>query len=171
MAVLTLYEASDPATALRRLTDPADIALALKDMGVDFERVEASLDPAALPLDLMAALGARYGFQTWDIVAIRPDTPGLDALRRTFGQEHTHEDPEARLFLAGGGSFYLRDDHRVAHLACVGGDLLHIPSGLRHWYVFPEDGFQALRLFSRTSGWQARYTGDAIAEQFAGTGP
>ncbi len=124
--------------------------------------------------DVLAAYGpeidrlkGRLGLQSVDIVSLGPDHPDRHDLRRRFLAEHTHDDFEVRFFVAGSGLFYIHVDDRVHGLLCEAGDLIGIPAGTRHWFdMGPRPDFRCIRLFTDPAGWEAHYTGDAIADRF-----
>jgi len=145
--------------------------------GIVYERwtVHEGLDEADEAAVLEAyrpeieTLEARLGLRAADVVALGPDHPERAALRRRFLAEHTHDDFEVRCFVAGRGLFYIHVGDRVHGLLCEAGDLIGIPAGTRHWFDMGErPDFRCLRLFTDPAGWEARYTGDAIADRFPG---
>ncbi|RYD95627.1 MAG: cupin, partial [Sphingomonadales bacterium] len=70
-------------------------------------------------------------------------------------------------FVEGSGMFYLPAGGRVHLLLCAAGDLIKVPSGLKHWFdMGPAPRFCAIRLFTTPDGWVAKFTGEPIAHQF-----
>jgi len=123
----------------RTLRDAAEVARALATIGIDFSRVEIPADVTAAPADRVlaayereiAALKERGGYVTADVIDVRPDTPGLDAMLAKFSREHWHDEDEVRLIVSGRGIFHIR----------------------------PKDGpVHAIRLFQDPCGWTPRYT-------------
>jgi len=50
---------------------------------------------------------------------------------------------------------------------CEKDDLISVPANTKHWFdMGPNPVFTAIRLFNNPEGWVARFTGDAIAEEF-----
>jgi 1,2-dihydroxy-3-keto-5-methylthiopentene dioxygenase len=102
-----------------------------------------------------------------DVIKLTPDHPQAGALRAKFLSEHTHTEDEVRFFVHGAGNFILHLNGRVYDAHCTQGDLISVPSGIRHWFdAGPEPFFTALRVFTDTSGWVAHFTGDTISERF-----
>lgn len=102
-----------------------------------------------------------HGYHSMDLVVLHPATPGLgDALAR-FDQPHTHAGDEVRYILDGEGLFGFFDAAGHERVFAVGpGDYLRIPAGVEHRFTLTAARrIKALRLFSDTAGWTARYTG------------
>ena len=51
--------------------------------------------------DEVAALKARGGYQAADVIALKPDTPNLDAMLSKFDKEHLHDEDEVRFVVSG----------------------------------------------------------------------
>lgn len=175
MSELTIYaRPDDPAPQV--FTDFEGIRDHLDAIGVGFERWEASKPLAAdggqeevleAYKEDVARLTQQYGFQSVDVVALTPDNPKKGELRQMFLSEHTHDDFEVRFFVDGSGMFYLHPGDAVYMMRCDRGDLISVPAGTRHWFdMGPEPFFKAIRLFTTPDGWQANFTGDAIADDY-----
>lgn len=175
MSELTIFaRVGDPAPQV--YTDFDSIRDRLAAIGVQFERWEASqpLSHGAGQDEVLAAyredierLTAQYGFQSVDVVSLTPDNPKKDEARQMFLSEHTHDDFEVRFFVDGSGMFYLHPGDEVYMVRCDKGDLISVPAGTRHWFdMGPEPFFKAIRLFTTPDGWQANFTGDAIADEY-----
>lgn len=175
MSVLTIcYEDGNP---LRDpITGHAAIAAELKGLGVRFERWPADrvLPPDADQESVLEAyrepveqLKAEYGFQSLDVVALRPDHPQKEELRRKFLAEHTHADFEVRFFVDGSGVFYLHGGGLVFVLLCEKGDLISVPANVPHWFDMGErPDFKCIRFFTVPDGWVGDFTGSRIAAGF-----
>ncbi len=176
MTELRIFADDDPQRTLLLSTDPEQIREHLQQIGVEFERWEAAheLDAQATQDEVIEAyrdsinrLMRRHGFRSVDVVSMRPDHPEREALRAKFLSEHRHDDFEVRFFVDGQGLFCLHVDDRVYAVLCTRGDLISVPAGTRHWFdMGPAPSFTAIRLFTTEDGWQARFTGDDIAERF-----
>ena len=185
MTRLTSYDAAAPFAARGTLHDFAPIAAAVVATGASLERwqVGTPLAGDASDADILlaygehiAALKARGGYQSQDVVRLTPEHPDRVPLRQKFLAEHVHDDDdEVRFFVEGSGLFYIHHDGAVHALECTAGDLIVLPAGTRHWFDTGEfPSFTAIRLFTTPEGWAARYTGDTIAEAiptYAGTAP
>jgi 1,2-dihydroxy-3-keto-5-methylthiopentene dioxygenase len=176
MSLLTVYFEDTPSTPQFRTDDGARITAALREVGVRFERWDASLrlsaeDDDATVLQAYAADIARLrqegGYRSVDVLRVQPDNPKKSELRAKFLSEHTHAEDEVRFFVEGVGVFYLRLAGRIFMTQCERNDLISVPAGTRHWFdMGPSPRFTVLRLFTNPDGWVARFTGDAIATRF-----
>lgn len=165
----------DPLWTTAPLTDPAAISDFLAARGIRYEAWRLPDHVAALAarprlddgdkralLDAFEAeLAAKAddGYASADVVAIRPDAPGLaDALAR-FDRLHFHDDDEVRAIVAGRGIFgFFDDDGRQFLLTVEAGDYIAVPAGVWHWFYCDDARFvTALRLFRDAEGWVPRY--------------
>lgn len=176
MSRLRIYEDARPEPVLADLTDHAAIARELAQVGVRFEQWEATqaVEPGASQDEVIAAyrsdidrLMREEGYQSVDVVSLRPDHPDRAAFRAKFLNEHTHAEDEVRFFVAGAGQFTLHIDDKVYEVLCESGDLIGVPDRTRHWFDMSESPyFIAIRLFTNADGWVAEFTGEDIAERF-----
>jgi len=176
MSSLTVYHESAPEQPLKLLTHAEDIAATLAELGVRFERWQASapIAPGASPDEVLAAYAAEIqrlkdeqGYVTVDVVSLNADHPQKDELRAKFLDEHRHGEDEVRFFVAGRGLFTLHVEDHVYAVLCEKNDLISVPAGTRHWFDMGErPHFVAIRLFNNPEGWVAKFTGDEIAGRF-----
>lgn len=176
MSQLTIYPDHAPETIILDTQDGAEIAAALHEIDVRFERWEtqAPLPDGANDDDVMAAyakdierLKAQNGYQSVDVIRLSSDHPQKAALREKFLSEHTHSEDEVRFFVEGSGIFYLRVDGKVYMTLCTRGDLISVPTGVKHWFDMSQNPhLTCIRLFTSKEGWVADYTGDKIADDF-----
>lgn len=176
MTRLTVYPDTDPATVLLDTRDGGDIAEALAEIGVVFERWNAahSLAEDADQEAVLAAYDAEVsrlmkegGYRSVDVARVKPDNPQAGELRKKFLAEHTHDDDEVRFFVEGAGAFYLRKGGKVYRVVCERNDLISVPAGTTHWFdTGPAPDFCAIRIFTTPDGWVGHFTGDDIAERF-----
>lgn len=176
MSKLRIYSEDDASITVQTLTEPEAIRHTLGEIGVVFERWEASreLAPNATQDEVIDAyrgsidrLMTAYGFKSVDVISIAPDNPNKAAIREKFLQEHTHDDFEVRFFVEGQGMFYLREHGKVHAMLCTRGDLISVPAGIKHWFdMGSEPALKAIRLFAIPEGWVATFTGDRIADRF-----
>lgn len=174
MSILRIYD--EQARELERHSRHEDIASRLREIGVAFERWEASrpLAASATQEEVLAAyrtqvdrLNAEYGFTTVDVVSLRPDHPDRAAMRGKFLNEHTHDDFEVRFFVEGKGIFYLHASDKVHAILCERGDLISVPDGTRHWFdMGTAPDFKCIRFFTKPEGWVGNFTGSDIAQRF-----
>lgn len=176
MSKLTIYTDQEPSKPILETTDGVQIADALKEIGVRFERWEAAQQLAedASDEDVMQAyaheierLKRENGYQSVDVIRMLPDNPKRGEFRQKFLSEHTHSEDEVRFFVEGAGIFYLRTGGKVYMTLCEQGDLISVPDGTTHWFdMGPKPFLTCIRLFTSTDGWIANFTGDQIAERF-----
>ena len=176
MSSLTVYHQSNPDVPNKVLTHLEDIAATLAEVGVRFERWQASapIQPGAAQDEVIAAyrpqidkLMAEQGYVTVDVVSLNKDHPQKDELRAKFLDEHRHGEDEVRFFVAGRGLFSLHIADNVYEILCERGDLLVIPANTWHWFDMGErPSYVTLRLLGQADGWQAEYSGDEIASRF-----
>jgi 1,2-dihydroxy-3-keto-5-methylthiopentene dioxygenase len=176
MSRLRIFDDQRPDAPLAVHTDHAAIAAELGRVGVRFEQWEASqpIAPGASQEEVIAAYRAdidrlmrEEGYQSVDVISLRPDHPDRATLRQKFLSEHTHSEDEVRFFVAGAGQFTLHIDGKVYDVLCEQGDLIGVPDGTRHWFDMSEAPyFVAIRLFTNKEGWVANFTGEDIAQRF-----
>jgi 1,2-dihydroxy-3-keto-5-methylthiopentene dioxygenase len=174
MSALTVY--SEQAEVLQHSVEFADIAAKLAQLDVQFERWQANARFAsdAEPQTVLAAyqadierLNQRFGFQSVDVISVKPDHPNKDTLRQKFLAEHTHSDFEVRFFVEGKGLFFLHVAGQVFAVLCEQGDLISVPANTPHWFdMGSAPDFKCIRLFTTEDGWIAEFTGNEIALSF-----
>ncbi|HEV7557809.1 MAG TPA: cupin domain-containing protein [Kofleriaceae bacterium] len=161
----------------RTLTNPDDIAIRLREIGVHYERwaadrpladdvtAEAVLAAYAGPV---AELKQQGGYLTADVIDISPNTPNLDAMLAKFSREHWHDEDEVRFIVAGRGIFHLHPlGGAVVAVEVVPGDLLRVPRGTHHWFdLCSERRIRAIRLFQQMSGWAPQYTDTGVDAKY-----
>lgn len=177
MSRLRIYSDTDGALTLETRY-PAAISERLNAIGVGFSRwyakAEVPITAGASPESVLAAfrtdidqLMQAGGYQSVDVVSMRPDHPDRAIFRTKFLNEHTHAEDEIRFFVAGSGLFSIHAQGQVFEIECCQNDLINLPAGTKHWFDMGEAPFfVAIRIFTNPSGWVAQFTGDAIAEKF-----
>lgn len=176
MSALTVYSDNNPQQVLLQTEQGDEIARALGEIGVRFERWQADRELTAQmgADDILAAYGAEIerlkqqeGYVTVDVVSMLPDHPQKDEFRQKFLSEHTHSEDEVRFFVDGQGMFYLHAGDRIFQVLCCKNDLISVPANTTHWFdMGPAPRFTAIRLFNNPEGWVANFTGNDIAERF-----
>src|SRR5262249_55016055 len=156
MAIVRIPEAQ------RSIDDPAAIATFLARYGIDFERwhsdVSAAANAAAETIlatyaEKLDELKARGGYVTADVIDVKPDTPGLDAMLARFNSEHWHDEDEVRFIVEGRGVFHVHPAGApVFAIEVQPGDLIRVPRGTHHWFDLCADRrIRAIRLFQDPS--------------------
>jgi 1,2-dihydroxy-3-keto-5-methylthiopentene dioxygenase len=176
MSRLRIYAADNAAAVQLETRNPRAISAQLAEIGVGFERWQAShkIAPGASAEAVLQAYRAdidrlmqKGGYQSVDVVSLYPEHPERAALRQKFLNEHTHAEDEIRFFVAGSGLFTLHVNARVFEIECRQNDLINLPAGTKHWFDMGEaPSFVAIRIFTNASGWVAQFTGSQIAQQF-----
>ncbi|MBV9886009.1 MAG: cupin domain-containing protein [Acidobacteria bacterium] len=167
MAVLRI---PDENKTLREQTEIRDH---LASIGIDYERWEiadrVAADASADEILKAYApeiekLKARGGYVTADVIDVKPDTVGLDAMLAKFSIEHTHDEDEVRFIVEGRGLFHIHPaTSSVVALEVEAGDLIRVPRGTLHWFdLCGERRIRAIRLFQDTTGWTPHYTNSGI---------
>ncbi|WNN49552.1 1,2-dihydroxy-3-keto-5-methylthiopentene dioxygenase [Siccibacter colletis] len=173
MSGLTIFSDNDATTALWQSRDAEEIKAQLNAQGVRFERWAADRELGAEP-DAQTVIDAyqhaidrlvqEKGYQSWDVISIRPDNPQKAAMRGKFLNEHTHGEDEVRFFVEGAGLFCLHIGDKVYQVLCEKNDLISVPAGTPHWFdMGSEPSFTAIRIFDNPEGWIAQFTGNDIA--------
>lgn len=176
MSALSIYSEAGGTPLAATIRDHAVIAEKLSSLGVQFERwqAESVFAADAEPQDVLNAyqgsidrLMQQYGFQSVDVISVKPDHPGKQQLREKFLAEHTHSDFEVRFFVEGQGLFYLHVGEQVYVVLCEQGDLISVPANTPHWFDMGENpDFKCIRLFTTEDGWLADFTGSDIGKAF-----
>ncbi len=153
----------------RTLEDRQQVTEYLAGLGIDYERWQPShpVTPDAPPEEILAAyapeiekLKARGGYVTADVIDVKPETAGLEAMLAKFNREHWHDEDEVRFIIQGRGLFHIRPRNGpVVALQVEAGDLIRVPRGTWHWFdLCPDRRIRAIRLFQDPAGWTPHYT-------------
>jgi 1,2-dihydroxy-3-keto-5-methylthiopentene dioxygenase len=157
----------------RSLQEHNEIRDYLAGIGIEYERwglakgvpadasAEQILSAYAPQID---ELKRRGGYVTADVIDVRPDTTGLDAMLARFNIEHRHDEDEVRYIVAGRGLFHIHPEPGpVVALEVEAGDLIRVPRGTLHWFdLCGERRIRAIRLFQDISGWTPHYTHSGV---------
>ena len=162
----------------RTITDPQEICDYLQPHGIWFENWEVA---GRLPenadndqiletyAEEIERLKERGGFVTADVIAVNPETPGLDEMLAKFSKEHTHSEDEVRFTVAGQGVFHIHPENGpVFGIHVEAGDLINVPADTKHWFDLCDDKqIRCIRLFEDASGWTPHYVDEPIHEGYA----
>jgi 1,2-dihydroxy-3-keto-5-methylthiopentene dioxygenase len=163
MALVTIREND------RVLKDPAEISAFLAPFGIWYRRFEGTdrLPESPTDQEILEAyrepieqLKAEGGYVTADVINVRPETPGLDAMLDKFNKEHWHDEDEVRFIVHGRGLFHIHPkEGPVFSIEVIKGDMIRVPRGTHHWFDLCTDRtIRAVRLFQDASGWTPHYT-------------
>ena len=159
------------------LTGADEIKNHLATIGIDYEQWEneKNVSPDASADEILAAysdeiekLKKRGGYQTADVIDIKPDTPNLEPMLEKFRPEHWHDEDEVRFIVKGCGIFTIAPENGdVTMIKMTEGDLIRVPVGTKHWFDLDETKtVRAIRLFQNTSGWTPHYTESGLEKNY-----
>ena len=131
------------------IDNAAEIKACLADLGIGYERWQASYDISADATEdeVLQAYSAeieklkqRGGYETADVITLEPDTPNLDDILDNFGREHWHDEDEVRFIINGRGVFHIvPESGDVVCIEMAPGDLICVPKGTLHWFDLCEE--------------------------------
>jgi 1,2-dihydroxy-3-keto-5-methylthiopentene dioxygenase len=160
----------------RVIEDAAGVQQFLAGYGIDYEHVARPEHAADVTADRLLEmysakvdeLKTRGGYTTADVIDVKPETPGLDAMLARFNSEHWHDEDEVRLIVEGRGLFHIHPEHDpVFVIEIQAGDLIRVPKGTHHWFdLCGERRIRAIRLFQNPSGWTPHYTQSGVDRDF-----
>jgi len=167
MATVTLRDEN------RVLQDPAEISAFLAPFGIWYRRFEGTdrlpesptdqeiLDAYAEPIEKLKTEG---GYVTADVINVKPETPGLEAMLNRFNREHFHDEDEVRFIVHGRGLFHIHpQEGPVFSIEVAKGDMIRVPRGTHHWFDLCSDRtIRAVRLFQDVTGWTPHYTESGV---------
>lgn len=161
----------------REIEDVAAIREFLKPFGIWYEKwdVEGRVGVDAADEEILSAyepeierLKEAGGFVTADVINVKADTPGLDAMLEKFKSEHTHSEDEVRFTVKGGGVFHIHPEGGPVFAVQVeSGDLINVPKGTKHWFDLCDDrNIRCIRLFEDPGGWTPHYIEGGVHENY-----
>jgi 1,2-dihydroxy-3-keto-5-methylthiopentene dioxygenase len=175
MSRLRIFQDSQPETVLLETHSHTQIREQMAEVGIGFEAWATYTLPDDISTEgILAAydteikrLVAENGFNSVDVVYLKPDNVQREAMRAKFLDEHCHHEDEVRFFVAGSGQFSLHIQDKVYEIICQAGDLIRVPDNTKHWFdMGPEPYFTAIRFFTEADGWIGYFTDSGIATQF-----
>lgn len=110
------------------------------------------------------------GYQTADVINMKPGMEGYDVIRAKFLSEHIHTEDEIRFFVDGQGIFWFNlETEPVFNLLCERGDLISVPAGTKHWFDAGSSRpfVKAIRIFIDMSGWVPHYTESRVEQNYS----
>lgn len=161
------------------ITDPKAIRQFFNDRNLYFDQwhCDVTFDDNATQDEILEAyakdLGPfmeRGGYQTADVINMRPGMEGYDAIRAKFLSEHIHTEDEIRFFVDGQGIFWFNmETEPVFNLLCERGDLISVPAGTKHWFDAGASRpfVKAIRIFIDMSGWVPHYTESKVEQSYS----
>jgi len=161
------------------ITDPSEIRQFFNDRNLYFDQWHCAVtfDDDATQEEILKAyandLGPfmeRGGYQTADVINMRPGMEGYEAIRAKFLSEHIHTEDEIRFFVDGQGIFWFNlETEPVFNLLCERGDLISVPAGTKHWFDAGASRpfVKAIRIFIDMSGWVPHYTESKVEQRYS----
>src|SRR5215475_634340 len=115
-----------------------EVSAYLATIGIDYERWKPAHEVAAgaSAAEILAAyapeierLRAQGGYVAADVIDVKPETPGLEAMLNRFNSEHWHDEDEVRFIIEGRGIFHIhpnsdKGEGKVVSITVEAGDLL-----------------------------------------------
>jgi 1,2-dihydroxy-3-keto-5-methylthiopentene dioxygenase len=161
----------------RKIDDPEQVRQELARIGIDYERwTPAHQISADAPAEeILRAYGSEIerlkaggGYVTADVIDVKPETPGLEAMLAKFNREHWHDEDEVRFIIEGRGLFHIHSrSGEVVAIEVEAGDLIRVPRGTWHWFDLCADRrVRAIRLFQDMTGWTPHYTDSGVDRGF-----
>ena len=171
MAVVTIPDKN------QILENAEDIKIYLATINIDYERWEneKNVSPDASAEEILAAYSVEIeklkksgGYQTADVIDIKPETPNLEPMLEKFRPEHWHDEDEVRFIVKGCGIFTIAPENGdVTLIKMTAGDLIRVPFGTKHWFDLDENRtVRAIRLFQDTAGWTPHYTESGLEKNY-----
>lgn len=163
MATVTIPDKNEVISGFDQVRD------CLAAIGIQYEQWKADIETGmdAPPDQILEAYSSEIerlkkdgGYVTADVIDVRPDTPGLEAMLAKFNREHWHDEDEVRFIIQGRGLFHVRPPMGpVLAIEVQEGDLIRVPRGTWHWFNLCSDRrVRAIRLFQDPAGWAPLYT-------------
>lgn len=161
------------------ITNPDEIRAFFnaRDLYFDQWHCDVVFDDSATQEEVLAAYAKdlnpfmeKGGYQTADVINMRPGMEGYDAIRSKFLSEHTHSEDEIRFFVDGQGIFWFNlETEPVFNLLCERGDLISVPAGTKHWFDAGASHpfVKAIRIFIDMSGWVPHYTESKTEQKYS----
>jgi 1,2-dihydroxy-3-keto-5-methylthiopentene dioxygenase len=162
----------------RVLTNPEEISAFLAPFGIWYRRFEGtdSLPDNPTDQEILEAykepieqLKAEGGYVTADVINVRPETPGVEAMLNRFNKEHWHDEDEVRFIVHGNGLFHIHPQNGgpVFSIEVTKGDMIRVPQGTHHWFDLCTDRtIRAVRLFQEMAGWTPHYTETGVDSRY-----
>ena len=128
--------------------------------GIQYEKISVSDYQSELD-----RIKKSWGYNSQDVVELKPQTPNLEAICAKFDKEHLHTDDEVRFILSGEGVFDIRSkDDRWMHVFVEKGDFIRVPSDRNHlFYLSGMKHIRCVRLFKENPSWTPVYREAAAA--------
>lgn len=159
-----------------RVSDDVDcLSDALAEAGILYQHwsclsvlpncVISELDMLDLFSEQIEQVKSNYGYNEADVAIMKPGDAFAVSVRGRYLSEHTHEEDEARFFIAGKTLMYIHANQKVHILECNRGDFVIIPKGIKHWMdIGPKPDFSVIRWFNSKRAFVNQFTDGFVAE-------
>lgn len=161
------------------ITNPDEIRVFFNERNLFFDQWHCDIvfDENATQEEILTAYSKdlnpfmeQGGYQTADVINMKPGMEGYDAIRAKFLSEHIHTEDEIRFFVDGQGIFWFNmETEPVFNLLCERGDLISVPAGTKHWFDAGASRpfVKAIRIFIDMSGWVPHYTESKVEQNYS----
>ena len=176
MSRLTVYHRSTPDIPNKVLSHPEDIAATLAELGIGFERAEATLPVSweASAEEVIAtcrsevdAWMAKGGYMRVDVVSIDEDHRPRASNQAELLREHRLEGEWVLCVVAGRAQLSVHAGDYVYAVLCERDDRITVPAGVAHWLDLGERArFVGLRILSDSHGWRPDYVNQPVHDLF-----
>ena len=172
MSRLTVYHRSTPDIPNKVLSHPEDIAATLAELGIGFERAEATLSVKheASPEEVITicrseieAWMARDGYLSVDAISVDSDRSPDISSHADLLREHRLGGAWVLCVVAGRVQLNLHVGDYVYAVLCERNDRIIVPAGVRHWLDLGERArFIGVRVLAEPHGWQPDYVDQPV---------
>ena len=177
MPCLSVFSTSQAQHPYKVLGWPEHVIAALAEAGVHYEqclpamplsRDSSDEDVLAAYAEAVAQLLESSAGLAVQLVRISHGQAPAHAPHAQSLEEHSHDEDERHLFVAGQALLSLHVGDTVYQLLCEKGDLLILPAGILHWLDFgAEENCVVIRVLGSEQGAQVKLSGDPLAANFA----
>jgi 1,2-dihydroxy-3-keto-5-methylthiopentene dioxygenase len=176
MPCLSVYAEDHPQHPYKVLGLPEHISANLSEIGVYYAHCQPEQPLGAAPTDAellaayhtpLAQLREQTGYQQLQVVRQISEKRPIGSLHAHCLDEHSHNEAEVHLFVAGQALISLHAAGMLHELLCERGDLLIIPAGTLHWFDGGEpEHWVAIRALSSQGDTLVKLSGESIASRF-----
>lgn len=177
MPCLSVYAQAHPQQPMKVLGRPEHVASTLAEFGVRYAQHEPVEPVGHSPSDEQLLAAYQPVLKPWldeageQLIKVVRSVAGqvlTDAPHAHCLDEHSHNEDEVHLFVAGQALIGLHAAGMVYELICEKGDLLVIPAGTLHWFDGGEPAhWVTIRLLGGVQESCVRLSGDPIASVFS----
>ncbi|MBD8613385.1 acireductone dioxygenase [Pseudomonas putida] len=176
MSRLTVYHCSTPDIPNKVLSHLEDIAATLGELGIGFERAEATL-PVSFEMSAEAVMTtcqgevdawmAKGGYESVDVLSIDEDHGQHTSTQSQWLREHRVAGKWVLCVVAGRVQLSLHAGDYVYAVLCERDDRIAVPAGMAHWLDMGDrPRLVALRVLPDPDGWRPEYVEQPVHDRF-----